>query len=149
MQISHLRHVPQFADTIAHRGWNAFDSGLDLANYRAGLDPMMEADGVPFALVVHHNEVYLGSTLVIGNDLAARPNLTPWIAALWVEPSHRSKGIAAALITEARAALAKTGIMRCYLCATPANSPYYLARGFTLIEDNVTGLNVFDISTKI
>jgi GNAT superfamily N-acetyltransferase len=149
MRISHLHQVPQFADTIAHRGWSAFDSGLTLAEYRAGLEPLMKSEGVPSALVAHDKEKYLGSVLVIANDLAARPNLTPWIAALWVEPRHRSKGIAAALITEARAALAKTGIVRCYLCATPANSPYYLARGFTLIEDNVTGLNVFDISTKI
>jgi hypothetical protein len=131
MRISSLRQVPQFADTIAHRGWSAFDSGLTLAEYRAGLEPLMKSEGVPSALVAHDKEKYLGSVLVIANDLDARPDLTPWIAALWVEPNHRA------------------GVKRCYLCATRENSPYYLARGFNLIEEDVTGLSVFDISTKL
>jgi predicted N-acetyltransferase YhbS len=149
MRISSLHQVPQFADTIAHRGWSAFDSGLTLAEYRAGLEPLMKSEGVPSALVAHDNEKYLGSVLVIANDLDARPDLTPWIAALWVEPNHRSKGIAVALIGEARAVMAKAGVKRCHLCATRENSPYYLARGFNLIEEDVTGLSVFDISTKL
>jgi GNAT superfamily N-acetyltransferase len=147
MQISNLRDVPHFADTIADRGWHAWwtDSGVPLSVYRAGLDPMIAGRRIPFCLVAHHDQIYLGSVLVIENDFEARPKLAPWIAALWVEPAHRNKGIAVGLISAARTALAGLGVMRCYLCATPDNSPYYLARGFTLVEGDITGLNILEI----
>lgn len=118
---------------------------MSLADYRAHLNPMIESDGVPLALVAHANGVYLGSVLVIECDLDDRPEYAPWIAALWVEPDARRHGIAAKLIEAARAEAAENGYDLCYLCATPDNSPYYLARGFKLIESDVSGLNVFSI----
>ncbi|MEJ7011468.1 GNAT family N-acetyltransferase [Sinorhizobium meliloti] len=35
---------------------------------------------------------------MIENDLDDRPQYTPWIAALWVEPDMRRRGIAAKLM---------------------------------------------------
>jgi hypothetical protein len=85
MQISNLRDVPHFADTIADGGWHAWwtDSGVPIADYRVHLNPMID-DGshVPFALVAHDGQIYLGSVLVIECDLGARSHLAPWIAAL-------------------------------------------------------------------
>ena len=147
MEISNLRRVPRFADAIADRCWHAWwtDSGVSLSQYRAHLDPMIEDDGIPFALVAHQNEIYLGSVLVIDNDLEARPDYRPWIAALWVEANRRQRGIAAQLIETARREAAIRGHRACYLCATPENSAYYAARGFRLLESDVSGLNVFVI----
>lgn len=147
MLISDLRDRPGFADTIADRAWHAWwtESGVPLADYRAHLDPMMEGDGVPFALVAHEGDAYVGSVLVIENDLEARPQYAPWIAALWVEPEQRRQGVAVQLIDAARAEAARLGWQACYLCATPDNSPYYLARGFRQLEADVAGLNVFVI----
>ncbi|WP_318854340.1 GNAT family N-acetyltransferase (plasmid) [Sinorhizobium meliloti] len=39
---------------------------------------------------------------MIENDLDDRPQYTPWIAALWVEPDMRRRGIAAKLMEAAR-----------------------------------------------
>lgn len=55
---------------------------------------MIENDGIPFCLVAEEGGVYIGSVLVIENDLDARPDYTPWIAALWVEPHARKRGAA-------------------------------------------------------
>ncbi|WP_234827476.1 GNAT family N-acetyltransferase [Sinorhizobium meliloti] len=70
---------------------------------------------------------------MIENDLDDRPQYTPWIAALWVEPDMRRRGIAAKLMEAARKEASARGHAFCYLCATPDNSPYYLARGFKQI----------------
>jgi len=150
MQISNLRHRPCFADTIAHRGWNAWwtESGVPLEDYRAHLDPMLGQDIIPFALVAYEGETYIGSVLVIDNDLEARPRYSPWIAALWVDPDYRNQGVAAALIKEARQHIATLGYGTCYLCATADKRPYYLKQGFTLLEEDVTGLDVFSIETR-
>lgn len=150
MDISTLRQRPDFADTVADRGWHAWwtDSGEPLSRYRAALEPMLDGDGIPFGLVAHHNGTYLGSTLVIENDLEERPQYAPWIAALWVEPDWRRQGIAETLMTTARAEAARRGHGSCYLCATADKSPYYQARGFTRIERDVSGLDVFVIQAK-
>lgn len=147
MEISNLKDRPAWADIIADRGWHAWWSKtkVSLADYRAHLDPMIDGNGVPLALVAHENGAYLGSVLVIENDLDDRPQYAPWIAALWVEPDARRQGIAAKLIQAARVQAADNGHEVCYLCATPENSPYYLARGFQQIESDVSGVNVFSI----
>jgi GNAT superfamily N-acetyltransferase len=147
MEISNLNNHPRFADTVADRGWHAWwtESGVPLAQYRAHLDPMIKEEGIPFGLIAHEGDVYLGSVLVIENDLDARPQYTPWIAALWVEPERRRQGIAAKLIATARTEASRYGQLSCYLCATPDKSPYYLAQGFKQIEDDVSELSVFVI----
>jgi GNAT superfamily N-acetyltransferase len=147
--VSNLRQRPQFADTIADRGWNAWwvESGAPLPDYRAHLDPMVQGAGIPSGFVAHTGTRYLGSSLLIECDHDLRPNLTPWIAALWVEPEARRSGIARDLITAARIEAKKLGHERCYLCASPDNSPYYLNRGFEQIEADVGGLNIFSIAS--
>lgn len=149
IEISNLKTCPQWADTIADRAWHAWwtETDVSLAEYRAHIDPMIDGNGVPFALVAHSHGVYLGSVFVIENDLDERPHYAPWIAALWVEPESRRQGIAAALISAARQEISALGHETCYLCASPQNSPYYLARGFRQIESDVSGLNVFSISS--
>jgi GNAT superfamily N-acetyltransferase len=148
MEISNLHSRPDMADIIANRCWNAWwtETEVSLAEYRAHLEPMMGGKDVPVALVAHEQGEYLGSVLLIENDLDDRPQYTPWIAALWVEPEFRRQAIAAKLIEAARGEAAFHGYGLCYLCATPDNSPYYIARGFEQIETDVSGLNVFTIN---
>lgn len=147
--ISHLRGVPHFADIIADRGWHAWwqDSGVPLADYRAHLEQMIKGFGIPSGFVAHIGTQYRGSSLLTESDHDMRPNLTPWIAALWVEPEARRIGIAQDLITAARIEAQKLGHEKCYLCASPDNSAYYLKRGFEQIEANVGGLNIFSIAS--
>ncbi|WP_320202878.1 GNAT family N-acetyltransferase [Agrobacterium rosae] len=149
MQISNLRQHPAFADIIADRGWHAWwtESGVPLEEYRAHLDPMLETDGIPAALVAHDDDRYIGSVLIIENDLDERPDYAPWIAALWVEPDFRRQGIAAQLIASSREYAAQRGHDTCYLCATAEKRGYYLKQGFTLLEEDVNGLDVFSISS--
>jgi predicted N-acetyltransferase YhbS len=150
MQISTLRDRPAFADVIADRAWHAWwtESGKPLSDDRAHLDPMIQHHGLPFALVAHEGDAYLGSVLVIESDLEARPHLTPWIAALWVEPDRRRQGIGARLVEAARAAAAALGQATCHLAAVPDRGPYYLRLGFRRIETGVDGLDLFAIASR-
>jgi GNAT superfamily N-acetyltransferase len=146
--ISNLAHVRQFADTVAERGWHAWwtDSGMTLATYRAELEPMLLGDAIPMGFVAHRGETYLGSVLLIENDLEARPQLSPWIAALWVDEQYRGQGVAQSLIGSAQTAAAKLGFSRIFLCAEAKVTPYYLRQGWEQIETNAGGLNVFEKS---
>jgi predicted N-acetyltransferase YhbS len=99
----------------------------------------------PFGIVAHENENYFGHCLAIPNDLDERPDLSPWIAALWVEPEFRRQGIAAKLMDRAIQELQALGNKSVYLCAVPAMRNYYLQRGWILIDQDQGGskLDVF------
>jgi predicted N-acetyltransferase YhbS len=82
---------------------------------------------------------------VIASDLDARPQYTPWIAAVWVDPAHRSQGIGAALVRAGAARAHGLGFDPVYLCALPPRHGFYKALGWRLTEASVTkaGLAVF------
>jgi GNAT superfamily N-acetyltransferase len=147
--VSNLRDAPHFAGIIADRGWHAWwvDSGVSVADYRAHLEPMIKDAGMPCGFVAHRGDHYLGSGLLIESDHDLRPNLTPWIAALWVEPEVRRSGIAQDLITAARMQARRLGHEKCFLCANFENSAFYLKRGFEQIETDIGGLNIFSIGS--
>jgi predicted N-acetyltransferase YhbS len=104
---------------------------------------MITDEGIPMAAIAHEGETYFGSALLIANDLEARPQYVPWIAALWVDVPYRGQGIATALMQHLRDEAERLGYKSVYLCAEPKITPYYLARGWTQIEADVEGLTVF------
>ncbi len=138
--ISDLRQRPEFLETVADRIWQAWwkDSGrpLDFIADRLG-DENLNVDPIPFALIAHDGMDFLGTASVIASDLAERPQLTPWVAAVWVEPSARQRGVGGALVNRAAQGCFDLGFGRAYLCARPQRAVYYERLGWSPIERDV------------
>ena len=138
--ISDLRQHPEFIDTVADRIWQAWwrDSGHPL-DYISGRlrDENLNVDPIPFALVAHDGTEFLGTSSVIASDLAERPQFSPWVAAVWVEPQARRRGIGGALVDHATQGCFALGIGRAYLCARLERSGFYQGLGWTSIERDV------------
>ena len=98
------------------------------------LDPQTR---IPFALVAERDGRLCGNTLVIESDESSRPQLTPWLAALWVDEDMRHQGVAAALLEEAIRRSTALGVEQLYLIARPALRDFYARRGWDPIEDDV------------
>jgi GNAT superfamily N-acetyltransferase len=138
--ISDLRQRPEFLDTVADRIWQAWwrDSGHPLGHISGRLrDENLNADPIPFALVAHDGGAFLGTASVIASDLAERPQWAPWVAAVWVEPEARRRGVGGALIDQATRDCFALGFGRAYLCARAELSAYYERLGWTPIEGGV------------
>ena len=77
--ISDLRQRPEFFDSVAERIWQAWwkADGHPLEYISGRLRESLSAMSIPFALVAHDGDVFLGTTSVIASDLAERPQLTP------------------------------------------------------------------------
>lgn len=57
------------------------------------------ADGLPVVLAAMEDAVFLGTgSLIADDELPGAPEPGPWIAALYVEPSARRRGIGGALV---------------------------------------------------
>lgn len=137
--ISDLRQRPEFFDTVAGRIWRAWweDAGYPLGYIAGRLRENVGPTPIPFALVAHDGETFLGTASVIASDLAERPQFTPWVAAVWVEPQARRHGIGTALVDRAMRDGFALGVDRLYLCARAQRSGYYERLGWTVIERDI------------
>jgi GNAT superfamily N-acetyltransferase len=147
LTISDLRQCPAFFDAVADRIWRAWwkADGHTLGYIAGRLHENLEDTPIPFALVAHDGDTFLGMASVISSDLEERPQWTPWVAAVWVEPDARGRGIGSALVDRATKDCFALGTGRLYLCARPQRSSFYEGLGWTPIEENVGrhGLSVF------
>jgi len=137
--ISDLRQQPAFLDAVADRIWRAWwkDQGVP-ANYIVGrLQESMNPSPIPFALVAHRGETFMGTASVIQSDLEERPQYTPWVAAVWVDPKYRMQEIGSGLVARAAEAAFALNIRRVYLCARKERRRFYTRQGWTEIEENV------------
>jgi GNAT superfamily N-acetyltransferase len=140
LDIVDLRERPHHADAVAERIWNAFwkHHGTPLATLRDGIAAIARnVQGVPFALVAESDGQVCGNTLVIDNDEPAKPELGPWVAAVWVDEPMRKRGVARALIDEAVRRAGALGVPRLYLISRPALRSFYIGLGWRVLEEGV------------
>ena len=144
LSISDLRRRPEFFDIVADRIWRAWwkDSGHPLEYITGRLKENLNAGPIPMALVAHDGPAFLGTSSVIASELEERPHYTPWVAAVWVEPQYRSRGIGAALVERTACEGFASGAHRLYLCARPARTEFYRRLGWTPLEREVGGLGL-------
>jgi GNAT superfamily N-acetyltransferase len=119
--ISNLRERPEFFLTVADRVWDFTwkSKGVSLADVSAGLRELISNETFPFVIVAHDGARYVGSTLGIASDMDERPEYTPWVAAVWVEPQYRGQNIGRSLVSCAAGNLLQA-FQRVYLCARRA-----------------------------
>ncbi|MBS0517388.1 MAG: GNAT family N-acetyltransferase [Proteobacteria bacterium] len=135
-----LRERSHHVDGMAERIWAAFwrHKGAPLTAIRAGLEDFLRPDSrIPFAIVAECEGRLCGNALVIDNDEPARPDLTPWLAALWVDEPFRGRGIAAGLLGQGLRRCAALGVGRLHLVSRPALRDFYVKLGWQVLEDAV------------
>ena len=137
MNILNLREAQQFVPIVADRLWQAWwrDNGSALADVEQALGEVLAAPAFPFTLVATVDDRFAGTVTAIASDMDDRPQYSPWIAALWVEPERRGSGIAQALVQQALQTLFDQGNSAVYLCAEPGLRRFYLADSWQLLEE--------------
>jgi N-acetylglutamate synthase-like GNAT family acetyltransferase len=74
-----------------------------------------------------------GSVSLLADDLPECPQLSPWLASLFVRADRRRLGLGGRLLEAAVAEARRLGVARLYLF-TPHHEEYYAARGWSLVE---------------
>jgi GNAT superfamily N-acetyltransferase len=148
MLISDLRDRPDFAATVADRVWRAFwkKDGHPLELLTGLVHQNFGPGPIPTALVAHEGERFLGTVSIIASDEEARPQYTPWVAALWVEPEHRRRGIGALLVEKAVLFAFNTGAERVYLLSRAHRCAFYKGLGWIVLEVDAPEDGMFILS---
>ena len=77
----------------------------------------------------------VGSVSLIEHNMDTRRDLTPWLAALFVLPPYRGRGIGTSLIERCESEAKAAGFDRMYLYASDARD-YYPRFGWTVIAND-------------
>jgi GNAT superfamily N-acetyltransferase len=137
--ISDLRQESHLVERVSHRIWQAFwqDAGIDHDAVAERVRESLGAGPIPTTFVAHETGTFIGTVSVIAADEPSRPLLTPWIAAIWVEPHARERGVGAALVRKATEFAFAQGVERLYLSASTVRRPFYEKIGWRVAERDV------------
>ena len=139
--IDYLADHPEFLPTLAqwqHDEWGHLRQGNSVEGRLARLKSYSQRSGIPLTVVAHENGELLGSASLLRNDMETRPELTPWLAGVFVAPQHRRQGVGAELVRRLMAEAAAQKIPILYLY-TVHSETFYANLGWSLQEHTAYG----------
>ena len=145
-----IRHCPEHAGLIAawvHGEWWA-DSAVPPGEIAAWVRGCVAANGFPGVLVAVSDGSAIGSVFLHKTEAEDRPAYTPYLGALYVEPSARRQGVGRALVRAVERHAAGLGFGRLYLNAMPHRTSFYQALGWSVVESGY-GVHGLDIMHRV
>ena len=140
VRIDDIRLCPAFADTVVEKIWRTWwqpkGAPRSMIEKLVALNLASET-AQPFCLVAHEDGVFAGTASLIDSDVATRPEWTPWVAAVWVEPQCREQGVATELLATVTARAFELGESTLYLYCTDPMIGFYARRGWDELEAGV------------
>ncbi|MBX3014936.1 MAG: GNAT family N-acetyltransferase [Caldilineaceae bacterium] len=137
MDIAYLVDHPQHIPTLAHwqhEEWGHLNPGDTVSQRAERLGHHIGRPGIPMTLIALEKATVLGSVALVVNDLQTHPQLTPFLASVYVAPPYRQRGVASALVTQAKVVAQKLGLPTLYLI-TPDQQRLYARLGWVAQTD--------------
>jgi len=142
MQIDSIADHLDLVDVIARwhfAEWGHLDPSNTLEAWTEGLRQRTRRDQIPTTYIALEADELLGSVSLVEHDMLTRPDLSPWVAGVYVIPARRHRGIGSALVRYAVHRAAQMGVKRLYLYTHPARE-FYTKLGWSLLaEDEYEG----------
>jgi GNAT superfamily N-acetyltransferase len=129
----HLTYLPTLARWHFDQ-WGPLTGAGSYESYAALLTAAARSGTVPSVVVAVADGQLLGSVSLLPSDLPVRPELTPWLGQLFVEPSRRRDGVGAALVHAILERARWCGYARVYLFTSGTLPQYYERLGWRLVE---------------
>jgi predicted N-acetyltransferase YhbS len=87
----------------------------------------LSADGLPITFIALDGDIPVGMCSLRKND-GIRPDLTPWLGSLVVDPTYQKQGIGKMLVDATKTKASELGFCKLYLFAFDPTIPAYYAR---------------------
>lgn len=123
------------ADWIFHEWWSKRCDSAEVV--QRWLREHTQRDKVPYTVVALVDGIPVGSCSVIKNDCVHRQQYTPWVAAVFVKPEMRNRGIASAILQEAAAIASRAEVKELYIDCLAITAPIYEKNGWKIYEREV------------
>jgi len=136
LTISLLKDCPQHLPRISFwifDEWGHLIQGLTLEQVEARLQEHLNRDSIPLTVVAILDQLPVGTASLTLDDLSSRPDLSPWLASVYVLPEYRKQGIGSQLVSAAEEISQRLGIQKLYLF-TPDQELFYAGLGWSVLD---------------
>lgn len=127
MEIEYLADHKYAIPTLANwsfNEWSSLHPDRTLEDVEQLMLERSNKEKIPLCLVAIENNKVIGMIALKTNDLESRPNLSPWLAGLYVDTKHRRKGVGKQLVLAIEKEAARLGVNKLFLI-TPESEEYY------------------------
>lgn len=128
----HIQHVAELS-RLHQAEWGHLSPQIDLETRVTRLTEAAGKSGVPTIFIAVEGPGLIGSAALVKSDMRERPELSPWLAAVYVKPERRRNGIASALIARVETEATSLGVEKLYL-VTEHQEQFYEHRGWDWME---------------
>lgn len=139
IQIESLADHPELVECIAgwhFTEWGHTDPSATLAGWTEGLRQRTKRGQIPTTYVALEGDEPLGSVTLVEHDMRTHPDLSPWLAGVYVIPERHHQGIGSLLVRHAVQQVVPMGVTRLYLY-THAARVFYEKLGWRFLEEDV------------
>jgi predicted N-acetyltransferase YhbS len=135
-EIQYLADGPQHIPALAawhYAQWGELNPANDAAARIERFQKHLQKSAIPTTFVACNGDELLGSASLVTSDLDMRPQLTPWLASVFVAPAARNQGVGAAIVQRVMAEARAVGVPRLHLF-TLDREAFYTRLGWQLLE---------------
>lgn len=127
----HLDIVPTIA-AWHHAEWGHLNPEFSLEARADRLRKRGTRSGIPTAVIALIGDEVAGSASLVEADMDSHPELTPWLASVFVAPEFRGRGIASALVGVIEDRAVEEGVETMWLW-TPDQERLYARLGWETV----------------
>lgn len=145
MQVDSIMNHPDLVETVAWWQWGEWghlDPTDSLTARIASLYYQTQHPGIPTTFIAMDGDEPLGSASLTAHDMETHPELTPWLASVYVTPAARARGVASALVRRVVQEAAAQGASRLYLFTENARGLYEKLGWQVIGTEQYEGLDV-------
>jgi GNAT superfamily N-acetyltransferase len=136
LSIAYLADHPNYLSLVAnwvYGEWGHDNPALTLQDYEAIFRNHLVRDTIPLTVIAIWDDIPVGTASIYIQDMSIHPELSPWLAAVYVPVYQRNKGIGSKLVGAIEEIVRSLNIARLYLW-TPDKEQFYSQLGWSVIE---------------
>lgn len=135
MKILNLAEAPEHIPTIAawHQAeWGYLNPAGTLETRIERMQRFLKGAHMPSMYIGVDGRRVIGTAALVESDMDSHPELSPWLASVYVDPEYRKRGVGAALVKHVVSVARMQGRSPLYLF-TPDQARFYLGLGWQFI----------------
>jgi len=140
-----LRSKPQFIPTLAawhYEEWSHLYPGETLEGRIKRMEEHLGTAPIPSMYIWADGQNVIGSAAIVKHDMETKPELTPWLANVYVHADYRRSGVGTALVNHVVQKACELGYDQLFLY-TPHKEDFYLKLGWhTVAKEEFYGEDV-------
>jgi predicted N-acetyltransferase YhbS len=136
VEIRYLEDNPEIISTVAkwiYEEWGRLVKGRTLETAHVKVRQALNSRKIPLTLVAFLDNKPVGTVSIDTEDMSTHPELTPWMASVYVDTAYRKRGVGSALCERIKEDFRRLGVKTAYLF-TPDQEKLYAGLGWKTIS---------------